>query len=214
GHGQADVAAAAIDVGADDTGNLIFEAVGLIADAHLAVELDALEVALQDEVGDAGNRVRAVSGRGAAGDDLDSLERGRRDGRHVDRAVGIARGAAAAVDQHQRTVGAHAAQRHRGSTGRTGGARLDTGAGGDRTTGAADAVEGGGGLGNHELRQPVQLLFDSRGARLLKEGFIDGDDRAVRLVILARDARAGDHDRAGLSGRGRNFRNADTPGIL
>src|SRR5690606_1127517 len=92
GHGQADVAAAAIDVGADDTGNLIFEAVGLIADAPLTVELDALEVALQDEVGDAGNRVRAVSGRGAAGDDLDSLERGRRDGRHVDRAVGIARG--------------------------------------------------------------------------------------------------------------------------
>src|SRR5690606_25820178 len=88
-HRQADVAAAAREVVADDSGQLVFETVAFVADAHMRVDLDALEIALQDEVGDTGNRVSTIRGRCAAGDDLDPLERGRRDRGHVDGAVGV-----------------------------------------------------------------------------------------------------------------------------
>src|SRR5690606_8025393 len=108
-HGQAHVASAIGEIGADDAADLVFEALAVLGNAHLRVEFDALEVSLEDEVGDPGYRVRAVGGRSAAGDDLDTLESGVGNRRNVDHACGIGGGAAAAVDQHQAAVRADAA---------------------------------------------------------------------------------------------------------
>src|SRR5690606_18921004 len=124
-HRQADIAAAVGEIGADDTGNLIFETVAFVANAELSVELDALEVLLQDEVGNAGDGVGTVSGRGTARNDFNALKRSRGDSRHVHRAVGVARRAATSVDQHQGTVSTNAAQRNCRSARRAGGAGLD-----------------------------------------------------------------------------------------
>src|SRR5690606_5642572 len=94
-----------------DARQLVLEAVAFLGDADLAVELEALEVLLEDEVGHAGDRVSAVGRRGAARDDLDALDRGRRDRGDVDHARGVRRGRATSVYEHQVAVRADAAQR-------------------------------------------------------------------------------------------------------
>src|SRR5690606_36426319 len=109
------------------------------------VDLDAFEVVLQDEVDHAGDGVSAVHGRGAAGDGVDALDQGQRDGVGVDHAFEVERHHAAAVDQHQRTVGAQAAQ-------------VDGRA-------AARTVVGGRTHGRHGGRQVLDQLFNSHRLR-------------------------------------------------
>jgi len=98
----------------------IFEVDGNVAGAALGAELDAFVVILEDEVDDAGDRVRTVDRRIAAGDDVDPLDEVSRDGVHV-RRVGVeqhvARNVAAAVDENQRALRAEAAQIEQVQTG-------------------------------------------------------------------------------------------------
>src|SRR5207344_2436492 len=98
---QADVAAAVREVGPHDARELVLEPVTFLGDADAAVELDALEVLLEDEVGDAGDRVGTVSRRGTARDDLDALDRGGRDRGDVGHARSVRRGRTAAVDEDE-----------------------------------------------------------------------------------------------------------------
>jgi hypothetical protein len=78
----------------------------------LRAEGGAGVVALQDEVDDAADGVRAIDGGGAVHVDLDALDGAERNGVEVDEAVLDARRArhAATVDQNQRVARAAAAQ--------------------------------------------------------------------------------------------------------
>ena len=60
-------------------GTVAFEAVVVLVEAVLGIELHAFEVFLHDEVDNAADRVRTVDGRGAAGEDFDTLNHGGRD---------------------------------------------------------------------------------------------------------------------------------------
>ena len=73
--------------------------------ARLEVHVDAFEVVPQDEVDDAGHRVRAVDGRSAARDRLDALDRGRRNRVDVDDQSSVRRLSATPVDEHESAVG-------------------------------------------------------------------------------------------------------------
>ena len=78
-----------------------------LGDAGLAADLEAFEVAPQDEVDDAGDGVRTVDGRVAAGDDVDALDevvRDRVDVRRHGVVENVGGDVAAAVDQHQRAL--------------------------------------------------------------------------------------------------------------
>ena len=180
-HGEADVAAAVGEVGAHDARQLVFEAVAFLGDAHLAIEFEALEILLKDEVGHTGHGVGTIGCRGTAGDDLDTLDRGRRNGADVGHARCVRRRRATPVDQHERTVGTDAAQRDGRRARRVGRGRLNVSTGRRR-------------LRRGELRQLVQVGFECRGRGLLEQGFVDGDDGAVALEILALNARAGNDD--------------------
>ncbi|MNI36472.1 hypothetical protein D3C73_905220 [compost metagenome] len=85
-------------------------AVAIVADAVLRRHGHAAEVALQDEVHDARCGVGAIGGGGAAGDDLDVADQSFRNDVQVDRAVGVRRLQALAVQQQQGALGAQAAQ--------------------------------------------------------------------------------------------------------
>src|SRR5690606_15257184 len=76
--------------------------VAFLGQPVLAVEIEAFEVVLHDEVDDAGNGVRAVGRRSAAGDDLDALDQRGGNGVGVDdgTAAGLAH-RTTSVDQHQ-----------------------------------------------------------------------------------------------------------------
>ena len=80
------------------------------------LELESLEVATGQEVGDAGHGVRTIDRRGALLEHFDPVQRDRRDGVDVhETATDQARGhvdLAAAVEQNQRTRGAKASQIH------------------------------------------------------------------------------------------------------
>ena len=91
----------------------------------LGVDLQAFEVALHDEVDDAGDGVRAIGRRGAAGQHFHPLDQLGRDLVEVGRGVGIAGVGIAdpqppAVDQDQGTLLAQTAQVGRGDAARTG----------------------------------------------------------------------------------------------
>ena len=155
--------------------------------AHAHVDRGAIHLLLQDEVDHAGDRVRAVDRRGAAGQHFDALD-------HPDRNVGdigeVAAaleghreiGDAAAIDQHQGVVGAEAAQvdllRAGGKVGAAGGL-LALG---------LTAV-----LGHRP--QHVRHAGEAAGLDLL--GGDDGD-RGRALHLRARNARAGDLHRIQL----------------
>ena len=68
------IAAAVVEVGTHDAGDLVLEAVAVLADAHLGIELEALEVLLQDEVGHARDRVGAVQRRCAVTQHFDAMQ--------------------------------------------------------------------------------------------------------------------------------------------
>ena len=58
--------------------------IAVSADAALAAKLDAFVIVLEDEVDDAGDGVRTVHRRVAAGHDVDALDQVGRDGVDVD----------------------------------------------------------------------------------------------------------------------------------
>src|SRR6185437_6290500 len=102
--------------GAHEDGPSELVAVARLGDAVLHVDLQALEVLLQDEVRDTADRIGAVYGGGATGDDLDAIDHRRRnavDVRHHERVDGRR---AVAIDQYETAVRAEAAQRDRGDT--------------------------------------------------------------------------------------------------
>ena len=94
----------------EDRGRIV-AAVAIGGDAALAADADAVIVAAKDEVDDAGDGVRAVDRRIAAGDDVDPLEQIGRDRVDVDDILaGDRRDVAAAVDEDQRARGTLAAK--------------------------------------------------------------------------------------------------------
>ena len=134
--------------------DILVAAEALPGDAGLAADLQAVEIAAQDEVDDARDRVRTVNGRVAAGDDVDALDQVVRDrvdvGRHgVVQDVG--RDVAAAVDQHQGAQRAEAA-------------KIEQVEAGDADAEARVLL----GEGAAQLRQVVQRVADV-GVALLEE---------------------------------------------
>ena len=195
------------DVEAHQRGELPFLAVAAsLVDAAAHARLHAFEVVPQLDVGDAGERVRAVHRRGAAGDDFDVGDGDLRDRVEIDRARRVARDGAAAIDQRQGAVGAEAAKVHGGGARRVGAeARVVHRPRGVEHVAAAlaarDVAGGrkagdGGGAGQraagHEFGQLVEGLLDRDVGALLEHLAIDGDERAGGLGIPAHDARAGD----------------------
>ena len=105
------------EAGAGGDGAQISRVVALLGDPVLAPELDAVEAVLEDEVDDAGDGLRAVDGRCAAGHDLDAVDEVGRDVVEVDRRrTGQTRDEAAAVNEHERAVRAEVAQVDRRDT--------------------------------------------------------------------------------------------------
>ncbi len=140
---------AALDHVTQLDGAVAIEVVLVLVEAVLGVELHALEVLLHDEVDDAADRVRAVHGRGAAGQDFDALDHRGRNLVEVGRRVGDAAvGHAATVDEHQGAGRAEAAQVDRRGTG-----------------GAVRHVRV---LRGEGLRQLVDEVFDARHALRLR----------------------------------------------
>ena len=92
-------------------------AAAVLGPAVAVVDGGAVGLLLEDEVDHAGNRVRAVDRRGAAGQHFDAVDHPQRDAGDVGEVAAPAErhrevGDAAAVDQHQGVVGAEAAQVH------------------------------------------------------------------------------------------------------
>src|SRR5690606_31181488 len=112
GLGRATDQAATV-VGDAEDGRSVFQVTALDLGLAVAVtQLGAVEVLAQDDVDHAADGVGAVHRRSAVGQDLDALDRGQRDGVDVGARGGrhrVGRGATA-VDQHEGTAGAEAAQ--------------------------------------------------------------------------------------------------------
>src|SRR5690606_33815940 len=107
---QADIASATVEVCPHDAGELILEAVAFLGNAEATVELEALEVLLQDEVGHTGNGVGAVCCRGTTRDDLYALDCRGWNRADVDDARGVRRGGTASIHQDEVAVRTDTAQ--------------------------------------------------------------------------------------------------------
>ena len=155
----------------------------MLVDAVLAVDLNPLEVVSHDEIDHACDRIRAINGRGAAGDDVDTLDE--LSGYLVDirRRIGIER--ARITDPEPRPI-----NQHEGSL-RTKTAKIDR-------RNAASSGQGIGGIGEigyrvlKILRQPVDEIADISNA--LQFEFLGRDDlnRTDAGHVRHCDARAGD----------------------
>ncbi len=168
------VAAVVGEVAAD--GQVVAAALGVaeLGDAPAALELDAFEIVLEDEVDDAGHGVGAVNGRGTAGDQVNAFDQGDGDGVGVDHAGQVEGNDATAVDQNQGPVGAQAAQ-------------VDGGA-------ATRAVVDARADGRQGDRQVLDQFLDRE--RLVQRDFLGTDrgDGAGCLEAGLADARTGDDD--------------------
>ena len=170
-----DVAAVVGEVRAERQADVEDLPVALLRDVVLAVELDAREAALEDEVDDARDGVGTVHRRLAAGDDVDALDERRGNGVQIHRLGDVERDVAAAVDHHQGALRAEAAQVDGGNA-------------------AARVVRGRAGR-RGDLRQVVEDVLDvGRGGLQLDVVLADDRDRAGALEVGARDARTGDDD--------------------
>ena len=98
------------DLGAAGDGDVpILAFVIELVHAGAGRELQALELAVKDEVRNAAEGVRAVGGRSAARDDVDGTHQRRREGIDIDRATLVGRRHAKAVEKHERALGTEAA---------------------------------------------------------------------------------------------------------
>ena len=61
-------------------GKAVIMAVTRVVDASVGIDLDTGIFLVENEVGDTGDSVRTIGRRGAAGDDLDSLDQRLREG--------------------------------------------------------------------------------------------------------------------------------------
>ena len=176
--------------------HVVVVAVAPFGGAHVHLALDAGELLVQHDVDRAGDGVRAIGRRSAAGDHVGALDQAAGNEVEVDRAFTGDRREAAVVDQHQVAVNAQTAQVHD--------LRADVE--------AAPAVIGGGvaGLEGRQLADrgtqvgDVQL-FEGRGIELR--------DRRGGAEAGADQARTGDHDLLQLVNRcalGRHYQAADT----
>src|SRR3546814_14787343 len=78
--------------------------------AETRARLESLIVALQDDVGDAGDRIRPIDRRSAVRNDLESVDRAQRDRRDVDALSRRAIGQPVPIEQRERRVAAETAQ--------------------------------------------------------------------------------------------------------
>src|SRR3546814_12684507 len=78
--------------------------------AETRARLESLIVALQDDVGDAGDRIRPIDRRSAVRNDLESVDRAQRDRRDVDALSRRAIGQPVPIEQRARRVAAETAQ--------------------------------------------------------------------------------------------------------
>ena len=179
----------------------------VVVEAVLVVDLHAFEVLLHDEVDDAGDGVRAVHRRGAAGDHVDPVDQGRGDVVQVgDFRAGVARHQALAIDEDEGASRAEIAQvggggavgavgRALGLAGEGGGQVVDEGLDVRR---AAEPDLGAGDRGQGADAGEVRL----RDARAGDDQLLNrGAARAARGVG-PRDRRSARHGAGGARGRG------------
>ena len=145
----------------------------------LGVQLQLVEPLVVYEVDDAGDRVRTVSSRSTAGDDVDALDRERRHDVEVDVLEFIERSRAAAIDEDEVAIGAEAAKVDHVHAVLT---AVKVGRGGRQRAG--------------EGRNFVEHVGDVGRAALVDKLGADRLDRGRRLEV-ALDARAGDRDDLG-----------------
>ncbi|MNR01032.1 hypothetical protein D3C85_1168260 [compost metagenome] len=153
----------------------------MLVEAVLSIDLDALEVLLRDEVDNAGDSVRTIDGRGAAGKNFNAFNQLTRNlvqvgGRVVRRAVAHT----ATIDQHQGAVSAQVAQRH--------GRRTRC------TVGHGRVLRGEG------LRQLVDQIFNAGHACDVDVFAGDLGHRAGGGEVRLANARPGHDDVADLAG--------------
>ena len=146
----------------------------------------AVHALLHDDVDRAGHRIGAVDRRGAAGHRLDAVDQRRGNGVQVNgRGARAARYPAQPVHQHQRAVGAHAAQ-------------VDVGHAlvvllAHRVHLAQAGTDGG---------IEHQRVIDGEAAGVLDLVKVDHRDRHHRFQLRPRDARTGYHHTVQLGGGG------------
>ena len=178
-----DVAAPVARIDAEQTRRARLAGLTVLHRAVLHVEVHAFEILARDEVHDAGHGVGAVHRGGAARDDLDALDRGRRDRVQVDGHRRVDGHRTIAVEQHEVAIRAEAAQaQHRG-------ARCHRRAREDELAVLDLRVTRRRG---HELRELVQRVFHRDRALRLERGSVDRLDRAVRFIVAPDDARTRD----------------------
>ena len=155
--------------------------IALVRHAVLRVDHHALKVVLQLEIGNAGQGVRTVGCGLPSRHDLDILDQGLWDVVDVDNAARVRGRDAAAVEQHEVTLRAQAAQ-------------VDVHLAVSGVVVLAAKVA-------HELRDFAEQGVQRGRARVLDRLGADGDDGAVGHVVAAGDARSGDHHFADLGAR-------------
>src|SRR4051794_37615792 len=177
---QGDVALATVEIVAPHRRDDVVSAKVGSGDAALAADLEAVEVALQDEVDDARNGVRTVDGRVTAGDDLAAVDEVLRDAVDVGnrgRAQDVGSDVTAAVDEDAGAL--------RGPT-----ANVDQAEAGDADVDARLLL----GERAAPLRQGVRLVADGVRAVLQELLALDLGVWNHRFEIRAADARSGIHD--------------------
>ena len=168
-----------------------FRAVVVLVDRVRAVDFDALEVLAHDEVDDACQRVRAVHGRGAAGQDFHVIDESGGDVVEVGRGVfHVARHQAGAVYKNQRAHRTQASQVRVRSSGRT--------------------IRHGAALVGKGFRQIVEEGRDVGRSLEFQLLLTDGRDRAGGVHTRLWNAGAGNHHgfdvaAALLRGRGNGY---------
>ncbi len=153
----------------------IFLAVALVGHRPAALELHAFEGIDELDIDHARESVRAVDGGGTTGEDLHAADQRRREDVQVHGPIAIGRHQPPSIEQHQRPVGAEAAQRHVGLAVVRRRVRRGTGR-------------------RHELWIRNERTVDRDRTRLRERFLGHGDDRAGRTEIRACDARTGDDD--------------------
>jgi len=180
-----EVALAIARIHAEQEARVVLVAVAVIGRRELAVDRHTLIVFLEDDVDDAGNRVRTVHGRCAAGQDFDALDHRGRDLVGVDVQRRIGGDETFAVHQNEGALGAEVAQVD----------RCDTG---------GAVVHGLGVAVVHDRRECLQRAGDAGRALQLHFVIAKGGHGAGRVDADLRNARAGHHHgfRRGVSSSG------------
>ena len=146
------------DLGAAGDRDLVVEAIATLGDTGAGAGLEALKLAVENEVDHAAHSVSAVLCRGTAGDDVDVLDEALGQHTDVDSAAAVIRHDTGTVEQHQRALAAQTTQVH-------------IAAAGIAEQRARTALRG---FGLEQLRQLVELVGQrGAGVVLLKVG---GDD--------------------------------------